>query len=65
VKLETASIPINKYHGLYSCSSQVLEYSSNISVGVLAKIISSCILNGVYPSKLKMAKIVAIYKADD
>ena len=27
--------------------------------------INSSILNGVYPSKLKMAKIVPVYKADD
>ena len=65
VKLETASIPNNKYHGLYSCPSQLLECSSNITSGVLAKNINSCILNGVYPSELKMAKVVAVYKADD
>ena len=66
VQLETASIRNNNYHSLYSCSSQLLEScSSNITSGVLAKVITACILNGVYHSKLKMVNIVAVYKADD
>ena len=65
VKLEIACIPINKSHGLYSCPSQLLKCSSNIISEVFAKIINSSILNGVCLSKLKMAMIVPVYKADD
>ena len=39
--------------------------TSNTTSEVLAKIINSSILNGVYPSKVKMTKIVSVYKADD
>ena len=63
--MEIACIPINKSHGLYSCPSQLLKCSSNIISEVFAKIINSSILNGVCPSKLKMAMIVPVYKADD
>ena len=65
VKLEIACIPNNKSHGLYSCPSQLLKCSTNVVSWVLAKIINPSILKGVYPSKLKMTKIVAVYKADD
>jgi len=37
----------------------------NSVMTILARIINSFILNGVYPFKLKMTKIVPVYKADD
>ena len=63
--MEIACIPINKSHGLYSCPSQLLKRSSNITSEVLPKIMNSSILNEVCPSKLKMALMVPVYKADD
>ena len=62
VKLEIGSIPNNKSHGLYSCPPRLLKCSANVISGVLADMINSSILNRVYPSKLKMAKIVPVYK---
>ena len=44
---------------------QLLKFSTNIISGVLAKIINSSILNGVYPPKQKMAEVAAVYKAND
>ena len=63
--MESGCIPNNKSHGLCSCRPRLLKCSANVISSVLADMINSSILNGVYPSKLKMAKIVPVYKADD
>ena len=65
VELEILRIPINKSHGLYSCPTQLLKYSSNVISSTLAEIINLSISTGMYPSKLKMAKIIPIFKAED
>ena len=65
VKLEISRIPNNKSHGLYSCPTQILKCSSNVISNTLAEIINLSISTGIYPNKLKMAKIVPIFKTDD
>ena len=67
VKLEISRIPIGKSHGLYSSPTKVLKCSANATsnCSILAQIINLSISTGVYPNKLKMAKIVPIFKADD
>ena len=65
MKLEISRIPNNKSHGLYSCPTQILKSSSNAISNTLAGIINLSISTGVYPNKLKMTKIVPIFKADD
>ena len=65
VELEILRIPINKSHGLYSCPTQLLKYSSNVISSILAEIINLSISTGMYPTKLKMAKIIPIFKAED
>ena len=66
VKLEIGCIPNNKSHGLYSCPPKLLlKCSANVISSVLADMINSSILNGVLLSKLKMAKIVPVYNADE
>ena len=59
------SIPINKSHGLYSCPTQLLKYSSNLTSSILAEIINLSMSTGMYPTKLKMAKIIPIFTAED
>ena len=63
--MEIGCIMNNKSHGLYSCRPRLLKCSANVISSVLADMINSSILNGVYPSNLKMAKISPVYKADD
>ena len=63
--MEISCIPKNKSHGLYSCPTQLLKCSSNAISGILADILNISISTGVYPSKLKMAKIIPIFKQDD
>ena len=65
VKQEISRIPNGKSHGLYSCPSKILKYSANVISSTLAQIINLSISTGVYPKKLKMAKIIPIFKADD
>ena len=65
VKLEISCIPSNKSHGLYSCPKQILKCLSIAISNTLAQIINLSISTRVYPSKLKMAKIVPIFITDD
>ena len=65
VKLEILAIPKNKSHGLYSCPTKLLKCSCDIISPVLANFLNKSISLGAYPSKLKMSKIIPVYKADD
>ena len=56
VKLEILSIPNNESRGLYSF---------DIISPVLANFLNTSVSLGAYPSKLKLSKIIPIYKADD
>ena len=65
VKQEISRIPNGKSHGLYSCPTKILKSSANVISSTLTQIINLSISTGVYPKKLKMAKIIPIFKADD
>ena len=65
MELEILGIPNNKSHSLCSCPTQLLKYSSNVISSTLAEIINLSISTGMYPTKLKMAKIIPIFKAED
>ena len=65
VKQEISRIPNGKSHGLYSYPTKILKSSANFISSTLAQIINLSIATGVYPKKLKMAKIIPIFKADD
>ena len=62
VELEILRVPNDKSHGLYSCPTQLLKYSSNVVSSILAEMINLSILSRTYPTKLKMAKIIPIFK---
>ena len=62
VELDILRIPINKSHGLYSCHTQLLKHSSNVISSTLEEIINLSVLTGMYPTKLKMAKMIPIKK---
>ena len=65
IRLEILSIPNNESHGLYFCPTRVLKCASGLLCHVLAEIFNSSILLGTYPAKLKMSKIIPIFKTDD
>ena len=65
VRLGISCITNNKSHGLFSYPMQILKCSSNLVSGILADILNISISTGVYPSELKMAKIILIFKQDE
>ena len=62
IEAEILSIPLNKVHGLYSCPTRILKCASKIISSPLCKLINTSIETGAYPSKLKHAKVVPVYK---
>ena len=65
VQLEILSISNNKAHGLYSSPTSILKCASSTLSYVLANIFNASINCGNYPSKLKHAKVIPIYKDGD
>ena len=60
VELEILALPNNKSHGLHSCLTKLLKYSSAIFSDILAKIVNLTITSGSYPSKL-----IPVFKTED
>ena len=65
IQFQILSIPNSKSRGLYSCPTQLLKYSSEVISTVLSDILNTSVSLGAYPKKLKISKIIPIYKADD
>ena len=65
VELEILNLPNNKSHGLYSCPVALLKLSRSSISSILAKIFNLSVSTGKYPSKLKMSKIIPIFKSED
>ena len=65
VKLEIMSMPVNKSHGFYSCPTFILKYACDSIKAILTDIFNLSTETRNYPSKLKMAKVIPIFKADD
>ena len=57
--------PTNKFHGLYSCPTRLLKCSCHIISAPLATLINNSVQRGIFPSKLKHAKIIPIFKNGD
>ena len=55
VELEILALPNNKSHGLYSCPTKALKYSSTIINDILTEIVNFSITSGSSPFKLKKA----------
>ena len=65
LELEVMLIPLKKSYGLYSCPARVLKCARHILCSPLADIINKSVETGIYPDKLKHAKIIPIFKSDD
>ena len=65
IELEISLLPSNKAYGLYSCPVRILKCTRNILSSPLAELINVSLQSGKYPSKLKHAKIIQVYKGDD
>ena len=58
-------MPQNKSYGFYSFPVSVLKYTNEILSEVLSNIFNKSNELGTFPSKLKMAKVIPIFKSDD
>lgn len=65
IENQKSQIPENKSYGLYSCPIYILKLSKSIVSCPLVIMINMSIENGLFPSKLKTAKIVPILKSAD
>ena len=65
IEREILSIPKNKFYGFYSCPIHILSCAKHILSGPLAAIFNMSVQKGVFPSKLKEAKVIPVYKSDD
>lgn len=65
LETEILFLPTNKAHGLYSCPVCVLKSSSSVLSQPLAQIMNISVTTGQYPSKLKHAKVIPIFKGGD
>ena len=65
VEAEINSLPPNKALGLYSCPVRILKDASQILSKPLAILLNKSIHSGIYPSKLKHAKIIPVFKNED
>ena len=65
IEREILSIPKNKAYALYSCPIRILFCAKRIVSVPLADIFNMSVQNGWFPSKLKEAKVISVYKSDD
>ena len=63
VETEILSIPNKETYGLYSCPTLLLKYASDIVSLPLASLLNVSVSQGVYPAKLKLSKIVLVFKS--
>ena len=65
VETEINLIPNNKASGLYSFPLRIMKCAKSIISGPLAKLMNWSIETGIYPTKLKYAKIIPVYKSGE
>ena len=65
IELEIMLTPTKKSHGLYSYSARLLKCSRHIISAPLANLINNSVQRGIFPSKLKHAKVTPIFKDGD
>ena len=65
IELEIMTIPQNKAHGLYSFPTHILRSVKHIISQPLSILLNKSLEHGIYPTQLKLAKVIPIYKNDD
>ena len=65
IESEIMNTPLNKVHGLYSFPTRVLRSARHILSHPVSVLINKLVEHGIYPTKLKLAKVVPIHKAND
>ena len=65
INFEISILQDNKAHGLYSSPVRLLKVAKSVISVPLATIFNQSICSGIFPSKLKRAKIIPIFKDED
>ena len=65
IEQEIMALSCNKTYGLYSCPIVLLKAARHTISYHLAKLFNLSVLTGKYPTKLKLSKIIPVYKSDD
>ena len=65
IESEIMNTPLNKAHGLYSFPTRVLRSARHILSHPLSVLINKSVEHGIYPTKLKLAKVIPFHKAND
>ena len=65
IETDIMNIQLDKAHGLYSFPTRILRSAKHIISHPLSILINKSIEHGTYPSKLKLAKVIPVYKGDD
>ena len=65
VSAQIQALPLYKSYGMFSCPVKILKGCKHIISQTLANIYNLPVIQGKHPSKLKLAKIVPVYKDDD
>ena len=65
VEAEINSLPPNRALGLYSCPVRILKGACQTLSKPLAISRNKSVQSGIYPSKLKHAKIIPVFKNED
>lgn len=62
---EILALKTRKAHGLYSCPIDLLKASRHLISEHLAFILNTSVTTGMYPSKLKLTKVIPVFKSED
>ena len=65
IESEISSIPSRKSYGLYSCPTKILKCARRVISKPIAEMINISVQSGVYPSILKHAKVIPVFKTGD
>ena len=58
-------LSLNKASGLYSIPTRILKSARHIIANPFTDIIHISIIMGKYPSNLKQAKVIPVFKSED
>ena len=65
IESEIKALPNNKAHGLYSCPVNIVKLAGHVISQHLCSMFNLSVLSGSFPSKLKIAKVIPIFKGGD
>ena len=62
VEKESQDLDVSKSTGVDDVSPKIVKWSTLLLTPILTKLINMCFLGGIYPDKLKLARVIPIFK---